>query len=644
MTFLAPSAAIVGGAIAVTTLVLLYVLKLLRRPLRVSSVRFWPVTTDDTQVNSPFRAFRPSLLFFLHLLILALIVFAIGRPTIVLDAPGGARVLLLIDSSASMAARDPGEGLTRLERAKERGAELAATILKSGDRAVCVVPFAGVARASTGFTRSRGAAIAAIEGITQTDQPGDLGAALALASALLGDSESAGSVSIVLLSDGAFGASATDSGVSLTSPCPLAFERIGPAGTPPVNAGIVEFAARRDTTDPALIRVFSEVQLTAGAASTIAFTLAMDGQPLLSRTVEAPPPGSTRTVPLPITVRTTEGGVLSLSLGAPDALGADNTASVVIGKPASPRVMLVQPRGPVASGVTTADWLLGDVLEELKPAVLRRVSPGDFAASPPRPQDYDLVVLDRVDVAAAPGIASLSFGGELGPSLDAEPREKSHTTPAVVWDREHPALAGLSLDALLVEQRSRWVASDAQGWREIVKGTDGPLVVASDGRGPRRVAVLFELSLSNWPLMPEFPVFVAGSVDYLTMRDEASNGASTGTGSALRVTATGPGEIVAEGPTTMRTTAADAGEISLGLAERCGVYVVRGATPAIATVNLCDHAESELGAPSEIVVDGQVMQTTKAAPAREELWPYCLGALVALLMVEWLAFGAKSRV
>ena len=195
-----------------------------------------------------------------------------------------------------------------------------------------------------------------------------------------------------------------------------------------------------------------------------------------------------------------------------------------------------------------------------------------------------------------------------------------------------------------MEQRSRWVASEAQGWREIVKGTDGPLVVASDAGGPRRIAVLFELSLSNWPLMPEFPVFVAGSVDYLTMRDETSNGASTGTGSALRVTATGPGEIVAEGPATMRTTATGAGEISLGLAERNGVYVVKGATPAIAAVNLCDRAESELGAPTEIVVDGQVMQTTKAAPAREELWPYCLGALAALLMVEWLAFGVRTRV
>ncbi|MFZ4573629.1 MAG: VWA domain-containing protein [Phycisphaerales bacterium] len=645
MTLLAPSAAIVGAAVACSALLLLYILKLLRSPLRVSNIRFWPVADEDTQVNAPFRAIRPSWLFLLHLLVLALAVLAIGRPTIVLDTPGGDRVFLLLDVSASMGAVDPGESETRLERAKRRGMSLASTILRSGRQSVCVIPFAASAQAVTAFTTSNGAVRAAIADAAQTDQPGDLGAALAVAGALVGDSERSGATSIILLSDGAFARPESVSQRTLTAPCPLAFERIGPEAAGPLNAGIVAISARRDPADPVMVRVFAEVSATPEYPRNLPFTLALDGNPLLSRTVAVPPAELGGRVALPLTVRAPEGGVLTITLGTPDALTADDTASLVLPRPPSPRIVLVQPRGPAVAGAAPADWLLGDVLEELRPASLRRMMPADFAANPPGPDAADLIVLDRVAVEKLPAIPSLSFGGVLGlPGLASERLDQPLVTPAVVWDREHPSLNGLSLDALLVEQRTELRPGADSQWKWIVKGTRGPLVVSGEIDGVRRVVCGFELSLSNWPLMPEFPIFVASAVDYLTHRESASVGAGFTTARPVRLRASGPGEVVLTGPGTLRAKSTGNEEVSFGLASRVGLYAASGADARFAAVNLVDETESLLASPLELSVGDAVVRAAAPGKAQKELWPQLLAALAALLMVEWVVFGFKARV
>ena len=61
-------------------LILLYFLKLKRRPLEVPSTFLWHRTIEDLHVNSLWQRIRTSLLLFLQLLFVALLMIALLRP------------------------------------------------------------------------------------------------------------------------------------------------------------------------------------------------------------------------------------------------------------------------------------------------------------------------------------------------------------------------------------------------------------------------------------------------------------------------------------------------------------------------------------------------------------------------------------
>src|SRR5262247_1796467 len=128
MTFLAPMAALAAAAITAPILLILYMLRLRRRPVRVSTIMFWPVAAEDAQANEPLRWLRPSWLLFLHAAVLALLLLALARPAVM--GPGAAdRLVILIDRSASMSAADMPDGKTRLDAAKARAARLIEDLL-----------------------------------------------------------------------------------------------------------------------------------------------------------------------------------------------------------------------------------------------------------------------------------------------------------------------------------------------------------------------------------------------------------------------------------------------------------------------------------------------------------------------------------
>src|SRR5256714_12278961 len=122
-SFLNPWAAAAAAAIAVPTLLVLYFLKLRRRELPVSSTILWRKAIQDLQVNAPFQRLRRNLLLFLQLLLLLLLALALSRPVSNYTPGAGKTSVILIDRSASMAARDVN-GKSRLDEAKRRAKDL----------------------------------------------------------------------------------------------------------------------------------------------------------------------------------------------------------------------------------------------------------------------------------------------------------------------------------------------------------------------------------------------------------------------------------------------------------------------------------------------------------------------------------------
>src|SRR5689334_10935704 len=97
-------------------IVLMYILKLRRKDVVVSSTYLWRQVIRDVQANAPFQKLRKNILLLLQLIAIAMLVLAVSRPFWKSKGLGGRSVVIVVDTSASMAATDTGR--TRLDDAK----------------------------------------------------------------------------------------------------------------------------------------------------------------------------------------------------------------------------------------------------------------------------------------------------------------------------------------------------------------------------------------------------------------------------------------------------------------------------------------------------------------------------------------------
>src|SRR5262249_1779904 len=159
-------------------IIFFYLLKLKRKRRVVSSVFLWQRALEEIEANAPFKKLRRSLLLLLQLLILAALVFALARPLLKTQALTPGSSIIIIDSTASMSAKDE-DGHTRLEQAKQLARDMIDN-LSGSDRASIIESSSQVTVRST-LTSDRAALRNALNDIHETDAAGNLADALLLA-------------------------------------------------------------------------------------------------------------------------------------------------------------------------------------------------------------------------------------------------------------------------------------------------------------------------------------------------------------------------------------------------------------------------------------------------------------------------------
>ncbi len=686
MTFLTPMVGIVAASLVVPAVLLFYFLKLRRRPVRVSTIRFWQASADDLQVNAPFRMIRPSWLLLLHLLIAALLCAAAARPALQKGSLASGRVVLIIDHSASMGAVDappekPGlPPVSRLDAAKREarriidgldaaGGGLSGAV--SGGAQAMVVSMAARPVVVANFTRDAGALRKAVDAIQQTDQGADLSEALrmALAFARPGSEESSGGPSekpaVVLVSDGAV---SLTPGSTLTGLGTLGVRlvRVGPApGEEPGNVGVVALSARRDFQDPALIRVFARVQSTVPEALSVGLTCSFDGASAGSAVLElaASTPGAPAEASRTFEVRSVLGGMVMVALARKDALECDNQASLVVTPARPPRVLLVRPADGAPTG---AEENLLTALETLQPAGFRVVSASTYERESGRgvlPQvdgdQPDLVVFDRVRPAALPaGVPSISFGA----GLPIEGLRVSEGEPSPggfsQWDRSHPVMRFVSLADVALDSVGEVVTGQLPAGTLVTTlawARRGPAVVLLESGGVRRLIAAVDLALSTWSKDVSFPTFMANAVDHLTLRGEENAARWWRTSDVVTLTAppglasdAGSVAFGVSGPHAWRSDATLGGDgaVMVGVLPRAGLYrVAMGNETIPVPVNLLDPLESEARTRDRVDLAGQSAEAaTGESLGAVEVWRWFVLAALALLCAEWLLFAWRSRV
>src|SRR5262245_26393402 len=103
------------GAAAGAAVLVLYILKLRRRPVAVPFSRIWERILRDKEATSLFSQLKRLLSLLLQLALLTLLLLALGDPRTAANLVEGRNVVVLIDASASMKAVDVSP--SRLEAA-----------------------------------------------------------------------------------------------------------------------------------------------------------------------------------------------------------------------------------------------------------------------------------------------------------------------------------------------------------------------------------------------------------------------------------------------------------------------------------------------------------------------------------------------
>jgi VWA domain-containing protein/aerotolerance regulator-like protein len=618
-------------------LVALYFLKLRRRDVVVASTLLWRRAIEDLHVNAPFQKLRKSWLLLLQLLVLAGLILALWRPRIGGTHEVERSLLLLIDNSASMSARESGG--SRLDLAKNAALDLVRGFEK-GDQAA-VLTFSSRTATIEPVTDDKTVLEARIRAIEPTALPTDVGQALLVAASL---ADSLPQAEIRVIGDGTYGdlsglpAELKQRAIKFTS-----------TATPLDNAGITEIDVRKSFEAERTTSVFALVESFGAAPVRLTVTLAVDGAVRDAREVELAPGGS---APVLFDVTAVESGIASVSIHAKDALAIDDEAWVRIDPPRALSVLAV--------GEPNA-WV-DLVLEASSGLRKRRMSSAEYAKAleaggeggAGRQLEADVIIFDREAPAASPPLPALYVGcvPSLPEPLAGAPVKK---TPLIVdWDRSHPVNRFLIYTDLYIEE-SR-VFPDAADYKSLLEAEVGSILGTYQFRSPGRlpvpaILVGFDILKSNWPIGHySFPIFFANAIAWLGAGPTGERPARNRTGETLvhhsRDKSGADAETRFRSPSGREILAVREanGAVATNATTEAGVYELDlgGGSTLQYPVALLDRNESRL-TPSKAVEMGDfsVPVTGAAEESTRDLWMWFALAALAFVLLEWYVYNRR---
>src|SRR5215207_7393166 len=327
MSFLTPLA-LIGGLLAVPV-ILLYMLRLRRREINVSSIFLWQQIVLDREANTPWQKLRRNLLLFLQLLILALIVLALARPYVTVPAITSGQIALLLDASASMNATDVESG-TRFDEAKQRALEIVDTL--SEGHTMTVIRVAEVPEVLAPYTGDQVALRNAIDNAQPSVATADWTAALTLAAAGAAGAEN---FNMVLVSDGGLGDAANLPAI----PGEVQLVTVGQSSN---NVAITALATRSLAGENP--QLFAQVTNYGDQDAEIVFDLRVDGELFTAKRYTVPANGDLPLVSeaLPSNFTTLQAGItIPAESTVPDYLPDDNRAWAVSSGAGARRVLVM---------------------------------------------------------------------------------------------------------------------------------------------------------------------------------------------------------------------------------------------------------------------------------------------------------------
>lgn len=585
--------------LAAPAIILLWVLRPKRPLLKVSSLLLWPSSPAERRAARPWQRLRNHPLLWIQLLVALLLMLAAARPFFPAEA-AARHLIVLLDASGSMRARD-------VEPDRFTAARTAVLGLARGlgpGQEVTVVRMDERPRVLVAGGQSVGQLEEALAAEEASFGPVDVATTLALATGL-----TQGPAEWVMVGDG---------GLMLPEkaqrPAGTSYRFI-PVGRPAGNVAVTGLSARRDASQLVLqasIRNWGP-QPVSGR-----LRLLSEGR-LVSAREWRLDPGTEDYITwshLPLDGSWYEVRLSGLPAEA-NALEHDDRAWEAVATGGESQLLLVTP----------GNSFLARALSVQSGLRAFQVAPADWPGLVSQGTAYQLTILDRIWPDNLPAGNFLIVGPPAGEQF----------RPGQQWTKPgHPLLRHVDWQEVRVAS-ARKLPLDAS-WETVIDSDGGPLLAVRTLGGRREALLAFDLSNSDLPLRPAFPVLMANLLDWLLPRGDAPMKVLTGSDLIME-----PSPLVqqlwVESPEGIRKELAPPWPPEPFRPSSPGLYRViqeseSGQQQSLLVAGGFHPQEADLTPRS---IDLPVSGGTSLPPARGAfaLWPWLAAAVLLLSLLEW---------
>ncbi|HUE70742.1 MAG TPA: VWA domain-containing protein [Pirellulaceae bacterium] len=620
MSLAAPFA--LAWAALTVPLVIFYILKIRMRQVPVSTTIFWRQIFDDKRPRSLWQQLRHWLSLLVQIVWLLLLVLALAEPYFSWEILQKKRVILVIDSSASMNATDVAP--SRLEAAKSAARQIVSRLRFRDEMAV--IAAGSQPQVMCGLTGHERTLISAIDAVPRTDGPTKIAEGVELARRLLADVPRG---QIVVLSDGGFEQSG-----KLASDPQVKLQTFGNAKT--ANVGITNFQVRRSLVDPVGYEILVEVANFSDQPAECRLDIDLTDRPvdviplkltagqIWSQTLEKTSP---------------EGGRLIARLNSSDALAEDNEAQAILPHRQMQKVVLVTAGNLFLQKALEANPLVElTVVKELPakfdPAavyVLHRQVPQRLPAA-------RLLVVDP---------ASGCDRWQLGEKLE---------NPIVTkQDADSPLMRHVRLDNVLLPEARKLVPTE--GAQVLVGAVSGdPLYFALEQDGRKALVLTVNLDEGDLTFRTAFPIMVTNSLAWFAgQAAELRESLATGSVSEIELPQLAKtARLVLRAPGGKERQLPAAAKASIGPLDEVGIWSVVAARetsehevknaeqPPLVELacNLASRAESDLRVP-EALSQSKTAEIAATSWFVRPIWFYLVGLAWVVAGGEWFLYQRR---
>lgn len=596
----------------------LYLFRKKARRVPVSTLLFFRTLSREHQESAWLRKLKKWLSLLLTLLVLIFAVLALARPTQELGADSPGAVVLVLDRSASMAAKD-GSGASRLDAAKARLKERLRSL--PDQVIVSLVAFDARPRVLLSRSRNRRECLRLLEAVQPTPMEARPDACWSVVRRLME------------LEAGSQVWHAGDSAFTETGGLPYAFLDVALAR--PVNVGITGFQIRQAPLSRDRYEGFVKVTAAHANPAKISATLEVSIAGRLAQLRELDlEPGASASLILPL--EGVRGQRLELRLKAPgDCLGWDDAVAAPLPATRPLVVAYVAEKPDPFTELALASMIEAGRIEMLK---------GGPSAWPMKDKP-DVYIFEHWTPDSLPAdrpVIILDPAKSIGPVQvrALQPPGLPHDSVRSVAP-DHPVLFRVSASRLAVTQTSVLELGGALEplW---MAGTE-PVLAAGEVNGQRLVVSTFSPSISEQlALLPAFPLALGNAIYWSAENSAALAELKTyKPGSLLHV----PGLVQwTEWTGSQFVEASDQAENGLLFIQRIGAW--QAGEGLSGSVVLASAAETDVPARRDPVAGGD--NTPAALPvikagARMADWPrlFIIG-LLALLIAESFLFHRRA--